>query len=208
MQPSQVKIHLSSGEKKKKLRFKRIKVRYAKVMGVTEHSDFMYSFCCLLRLLGSLKHSLMEKRGFESSPMCDLCSAMSQVTVCPESQATYLKREMITPNFKDPCVECMRQQCGTREQLYNKLYLEWCIPPASICLFTTWLCYTWGFPSCASGKEPACQCSGHKGLGSIPGLGRSPVAGRGTPFQYSCLENLLVRGAWQATVYRVTKSWT
>lgn len=79
---NQVKTHLGS-DKKKKLRFKRIKIGYPKDMGVKEHSDFMYSF--LLRLLGSLKHSLMEKRGFESSPMFDLCSAMSQVTVCPES---------------------------------------------------------------------------------------------------------------------------
>ena len=43
-------------------------------------------------------------------------------------------------------------------------------------------------------------------LGSIPGLGRSPGGGNGNLLQYSCLENPRDRGAWLATVYRVTKS--
>ena len=42
--------------------------------------------------------------------------------------------------------------------------------------------------------------------GSIPGSGRSPRGGHGNPLQSSCLENPMDRGAWQATVYRVTKS--
>ena len=42
--------------------------------------------------------------------------------------------------------------------------------------------------------------------GSIHGLGRSPGGGHGNPLQYSCLENPMDRGAWQATVYGVTKS--
>ena len=44
--------------------------------------------------------------------------------------------------------------------------------------------------------------------GSIPGLGRSPGGGHGNPLQYSCLENPMDRGAWRATVHRVSKSWT
>ena len=43
---------------------------------------------------------------------------------------------------------------------------------------------------------------------SIPGLGRSPGGGHSNPLQYSCLENPMDRGAWQATVHEVTKSWT
>ena len=43
--------------------------------------------------------------------------------------------------------------------------------------------------------------------GSISGLGRSPGEGNGYPLQYSCLENSMDRGAWQATVHGVTKSW-
>ena len=42
--------------------------------------------------------------------------------------------------------------------------------------------------------------------GSIPGSGRSPGGGRGNPLQYSCLENPMDRGAWWATVHRVSKS--
>ena len=42
-------------------------------------------------------------------------------------------------------------------------------------------------------------------MGSIPGLGRSPGGGNGNPLQYSCLENPMDRGAWQATVHRIAK---
>ena len=42
---------------------------------------------------------------------------------------------------------------------------------------------------------------------SIPGSGRSPGGGHGSPLQYSCLENPMERGAWWATVHVVAKSW-
>ena len=42
-----------------------------------------------------------------------------------------------------------------------------------------------GFPGGLDGKESACNV---EGLGSIPGLGRSPGGGHGNPLQYSCLE--------------------
>ena len=45
-------------------------------------------------------------------------------------------------------------------------------------------------------------------LGLIPGLGRSTGDGNGNPLQYSCLENPMDGGAWQATVHGVTKSRT
>ena len=45
-------------------------------------------------------------------------------------------------------------------------------------------------------------------LGSIPQSGRSPGEGNGNPLQYSCLGNPMDRGAWQATVHGVAKSWT
>ena len=41
--------------------------------------------------------------------------------------------------------------------------------------------------------------------GLIPGLGRSPREGNGNPLQYSCLENSMDRGAWQAIVHGVTE---
>ena len=42
-------------------------------------------------------------------------------------------------------------------------------------------------------------------VGSVSGLGRSPGGGNGNPLQYSCLENLVDRGVWLATVRGVTK---
>ena len=42
----------------------------------------------------------------------------------------------------------------------------------------------------------------------MPGLGRSPGGGNGNPFQYSCLENSMDRGAWKAVVHGVAKSQT
>ena len=54
-------------------------------------------------------------------------------------------------------------------------------------------------------KESACN---ERDQGLIPGLGRSPGEGNGFPLQYSCLENSMDRGAWQATVHGVAKSQT
>ena len=45
-------------------------------------------------------------------------------------------------------------------------------------------------------------------VGLIPGLGRSQEGGNGKPIQYSCLENSMNRGDWQAAVQGVAKSWT
>ena len=44
--------------------------------------------------------------------------------------------------------------------------------------------------------------------GLIPWLGRSLGVGNGHSFQYSCLQNPMDRGAWQAIVHGVAKSWT
>ena len=61
------------------------------------------------------------------------------------------------------------------------------------------------FPVAADGKESACN---EGDPGSIPGSGRLPGEGNGYPVQYSCLENVMDRGAWQATTHGVTKSQT
>ena len=55
----------------------------------------------------------------------------------------------------------------------------------------------------SDGKESACSAGD---LGSIPGSGRSSREGNGNPLQYSCLENPMDRGAWQAAFHGVTKS--
>ena len=57
-------------------------------------------------------------------------------------------------------------------------------------------------------KSPTAKAGDIRDMGSIPGLERSPGGGHGSPLQYSCLENPMGRGALQATVHRVRKSWT
>ena len=59
-----------------------------------------------------------------------------------------------------------------------------------------------GFPHSSVGKESACNAGD---LGSIPGMGRPLGEGNGSPLQYSCLENPMDRGAWQATVHGATR---
>ena len=62
-----------------------------------------------------------------------------------------------------------------------------------------------GFPGDSEVKASACNGGDP---GSIPGLGRSPGERNVSPLQYSCLENPMEGGAWQATVHGVTKNWT
>ena len=57
-------------------------------------------------------------------------------------------------------------------------------------------------------KNPPARAGDKRGLGSIPGSGRSPGGGNGNPLQYSCLKNSMDRGAWGTTVLRVTKHQT
>ena len=61
------------------------------------------------------------------------------------------------------------------------------------------------FPGSSDTKESACNVGNPN---SIPGLRRASGEGNGNPIHHSCLENPMDRGAWQATVHRVTKGWT
>ena len=62
-----------------------------------------------------------------------------------------------------------------------------------------------GLPLWLNSKESTCNAGD---IGSIPGWGRSPGEGHGNPLQYSCLENLMDKGAWRAMDHWVTKSQT
>ena len=59
-----------------------------------------------------------------------------------------------------------------------------------------------GFPQWLNGKEPAYNAGD---VGSVLGSGRSPGEGNGNPLQYSCLENPMEKGTWQATFHGLSK---
>ena len=63
-----------------------------------------------------------------------------------------------------------------------------------------------GLPGGLDSKEESTHNVGD--LGSIPALGRSHGGGHDNQLQYFHLETLMDRGAWQATVLRITKNWT
>ena len=54
-------------------------------------------------------------------------------------------------------------------------------------------------------KNPPANAGDVRDVGSIHESGRSPGGGHGNPLQYSCLENPMDKGAWQATVHRVAE---
>ena len=65
-----------------------------------------------------------------------------------------------------------------------------------------------GFPDGKVVKNPPASAGNAGDMGSILGSERSPGAGNGNPFQYSCLGNLMGRRAWETTVQGAAKSWT
>ena len=80
-----------------------------------------------------------------------------------------------------------------------------CISNSQVVMLHLVLSKTEGFPGDSDSNESACN-AGNPGL--IPELGRSSGERNGNPFQYSCLENSMDRGAWQATVHSITESQT
>ena len=68
--------------------------------------------------------------------------------------------------------------------------------------------YHSGFPGCSVVKNPPANAGDKRDTGSAPRSGRSPGKENGNPLQYSYLGNPKDRGTWQATVHRVSKSWT
>ena len=64
------------------------------------------------------------------------------------------------------------------------------------------------FPQWLSGEESGCSAGDRGDTSLIPGSGRSSGGGHGNPFQGSCQENPMDRGAWWATVQRVPQSRT
>ena len=68
--------------------------------------------------------------------------------------------------------------------------------------------YGWGFPGGAAVNNLPDIAGDARDMGLILGSGQSPGEGNGNPFWYSCLGYPMDRGAWGATIHRVTKSQT
>ena len=90
---------------------------------------------------------------------------------------------------------------------FEKLYLALCVSFFFNCKIRVIVLASefLGFPRGTNDEESACNA---RDPGLIPRLGRSSGVRNGNPLQYSCLENLMDKGAWQAKVLRVTKSQT
>ena len=66
---------------------------------------------------------------------------------------------------------------------------------------------SYGQPRWFSGKEYACSAKGTGDVGLVPGSGRAPEEGNGSPLQYSCQQSPMDRGAWRPTVHMFIKNW-
>ena len=98
-------------------------------------------------------------------------------------------------------------QCSVYFYIRN-IYIYICIY-IYIYIYTHTYIHTYmGLPQWLSGKESTYNVGATGDVGSIPGWGRSPGGGHHNLLQHYCLENPMDRGAWQATVHRVTKSRT
>ena len=103
----------------------------------------------------------------------------------------------------------------TQPNAYRYWLLFGCLPPGDLELSSNHLSYIitihffWiMLPRWLSGKEMPANAEDAGDTGSIPGSGRSSRGANVNPLQYSCLENSIDRGAWQATVHRFPKSQT
>ena len=64
------------------------------------------------------------------------------------------------------------------------------------------------FPGGSTVKNLSAKSTGDKRTGFNPWVGKAPKEGNSNPFQYSCLENFMDRGAWRSLVHRAAKSQT
>ena len=136
-----------------------------------------------------------------SLPLCHLRSEIKKMCACAKS-------------LQSCSTLCNPMDCNlpgfSIHGILQARILEW-VSMSSSGIFPTqganlYLCVV----ATSSGKQTHSegQCRDIRDAGSIPGLGRSPAGRHGNPLQYSCLENPMDRGAWQATVHGAAKSQT
>ena len=64
-----------------------------------------------------------------------------------------------------------------------------------------------GFPGSTVVRNMPANAGDTRDTGSVPELGRFPGERNGMPLQYSCLENSMDRGSWQAIVHGIAGCW-
>ena len=85
-------------------------------------------------------------------------------------------------------------------------FFGFCILLPQICLNCACSQFLFGLPRWHSGKNLSANLGDARDAHLIPGSGRSPIGVNGNPFQYSCLESSMDRGAWRAIVHGFAKS--
>ena len=85
-------------------------------------------------------------------------------------------------------------------------FWPFCILLPQICLNCACSQFLFGLPRWHSGKNLPANLGDARDASLIPGSGRSPIGVNGNPFQYSCLESSMDRGAWRAIVHGFAKS--
>ena len=89
---------------------------------------------------------------------------------------------MGSSNYLRVCFPVLFKIIGLELLLFSKTYRDLSFPGGSVV------------------KNPPANARDTRDTGSILGVGRSPAEGHGNSLQYSCLENSMDRGAWQATM--------
>ena len=108
---------------------------------------------------------------------------------------------LLNPYTQHICLFSFLKEHGVRAKLLIGL-------PRKPKLITAIVYWVWASQETPGVKNPPANAGDARDITSIPGSGRSPGVGSGNPLQYSCLENSMDQGAWQATVYGVTKCQT
>ena len=103
---------------------------------------------------------------------------------------------------ENPVCSMQIDRNSTLEWQDKKVHLAYICEIMHLASISVWYLWILEKPWWLCGKEPTCQC---RRCGFNPWVGKVPGVGNGNPFQYSCLENFMDRGAWQVTVHGVTE---
>ena len=116
------------------------------------------------------------------------------------------------PSLEEAYENCLRNLCDKAPMLVQGVVLFWLI--WGVLLFLHMNCCEkimvrnvhWASKVVLVVKNPLVNAGDARDVGSVPKEGRFPEIGNGNTLQYSCLENSIDRGAWQATVHGAAKS--